>query len=429
MSRPLRIGLAGLGTVGQGALSILQNEALLLAARCGRPLQVTAVSVRDPKKKRGVKLNGIRVERDALALATAKDVDVVVEMIGGHEGVAKKLIETAIKHKKHVVTANKALLAHHGQKLAEAAEAAGVALTFEAAVAGGIPIIDALRSGLAANRITRVAGILNGTSNYILTTMQTKRADFKGVLKEAQKLGYAEADPSFDVDGIDAGHKISILAALAFGTRPDFKSVHIEGIRRVTLLDIDYAASFGYNIKLLGIATFENGKLLQRVHPCLVPADSSLGVIDGSFNAVQVDGNAVGGVVFKGRGAGAGPTGSAIVADILAIARGETHAPFTVAAKKLKQAKAAPLAAHQGSYYLRLSLKDEPGVLAEFTREFARQGISVNSITQRGLIEGHSAQVVVITHETNEAAVAKAAASIGKLKVSVEPPVVLRIEN
>lgn len=428
MSKPLRIGIAGLGTVGAGTVNLLRENAATIEARAGTKLQIVAVSMRDPKKKRPVKLDGIRVVKDALELADAKDIDIIVEVIGGDKGVAKNLIERAIKNGKHVVTANKALIAHHGQKLAEAAEAKGVVLAFEAAVAGGIPIIAALRSGLAANKITRIAGILNGTCNYILTTMTRDKRDFKDVLADAQKLGYAEADPSFDVDGIDAAHKTSILAALAFGTQPNFKDVHIEGIRRITLRDIEYAASFGYTIKLLGISTMEGGKLLQRVHPCLVANGSPLAVIDGSFNAVQVEGNAVGRVVFEGRGAGAGPTASAVVADLIAIARGDRYAPFNVKAKQLKKASAGSLDAHSGCYYLRLSLKDEPGVLAEFTRAFAAQKISVHSITQRAVIADHSAQVIVITHETNEAAVKRAANAIAKLPVSVEPPVVLRIE-
>ena len=428
MSQPLRIGIAGLGTVGAGTVQVLRENAALIAARAGVALQVVAVSMRDPTKPRDVSLEGIRIERDAVALADAADIDIIVEVIGGQEGVAKTLIERAIANGKHVVTANKALIAHHGLALAQAAEAKGVVLAFEAAVAGGIPIIGALREGLAANCITRVAGILNGTCNYILTTMAAERRDFAEVLADAQKLGYAEADPSFDVDGIDAAHKTSILAALAFGTQPAFAQMHIEGIRRITLRDIDYAASFGYTIKLLGIASMQNGKLLQRVHPCLVPNGSPLAVIPGSFNAVQVEGNAVGRVVFEGRGAGAGPTASAVVADLIAIARGDRYAPFTVKAEALRAAPAAALDAHTGCYYLRLSLKDEPGVLAEFTRAFAAESISVHSITQRAVIAEHSAQVIVITHETNEAAVQRAAATIAKLPVSVEPPVVLRIE-
>ena len=387
------------------------------------------MSLRDPAKKRVGDLTGIRVEQNALALADSPDVDVVVELIGGTEGVALELITRALKNGKHVVTANKALLAHHGKLLAELAEKHGVVLAFEAAVAGGIPIIAALRQGLAANRITRVAGILNGTCNYILTTMQNEGRDFPPTLLEAQQLGYAEAEPSLDIDGIDTAHKVALLAALAFGVWPDFERIHVDGIRHISLADIEAAATFGYRIKLLGVATMEDGKLLQRVHPCLVPAHSPLGVIDGPFNAVQVEGDAVGRVVFEGRGAGGGPTGSAVVADIMSIARGDTYAPFTMATEHLAHASAASLDAHRGCYYLRLSLKDEPGALAEFTRIFAQESVSVHSITQRTVTADHSAQVIVITHETNEAAIARAATQIGKLMINVAAPVVLRIES
>lgn len=428
MSTPLRIGIAGLGTVGVGTIAILQQNAQQIAARCGRVIEVVAASARDLSKKRDVSLEGIRIEEDARALATAPDVDLVVELIGGEAGVAKQLVEQAIANGKHVVTANKALVAHHGLALAQAAEAKGVVLAFEAAVAGGIPIIAGLRQGLSANTIRQVSGILNGTCNFILTTMANEKRDYGDVFAEAQKLGYVEADPALDIDGIDAAHKVSILAALAFGTAPDFAAVHAEGIRRISLLDIETAANFGYAIKLLGLASFADGKLSQRVQPCLVPLSSPLAAVHGSFNAVQVEGDAVGRVVFEGRGAGGGPTGSAVVSDIISIARGDTFPPFTVPAAVLKKAPVADAGAHRGRYYLRLSLKDEPGVLAEFTRAFAEAGISVHSITQQALTD-HSAQVIVITHETNEAAVAKAASAITQLPVSVEAPVVLRIET
>ena len=429
MSGALRVGMAGLGTVGQGAFSILRSNAAQIAARVGRPVEVVAVALRDAKKKREIDLGGVRVVRDTLALASDPQVDVVAELIGGHEGVARALVEQSIANKKHVVTANKALLAHHGNALAAAAESQQVVLAFEAAVAGGIPIISALRDGLAANRILRVAGVLNGTCNYILSRMQEEQLDFPVVMEEAKALGFLEADPSLDIDGIDAAHKVAILAALAFGTKIDFARVHTEGIRSISLLDIEYAKTFGYRIKLLGIATMHEGALLQRVHPCLVPASSPLGMLNGPFNAVEVEGNACGRMVFEGRGAGAGPTGSAVVSDLMSIARGDRYPPFTIKTSALAQSTPAALEAHKGRYYLRLSLKDEPGVLAEFTRAFANEKISVHSITQRGIIADHSAQVVVVTHETDEASVARASAAITKLNVSVAPAVVLRIES
>lgn len=428
MSAPLRIALAGLGTVGAGTLNLLHTNGALIAARTGRAMTVTAVSMRDALKKRACDHGGIRVEADALKLADAADVDVVVELIGGHDGVAKQLVERALTNGKHVVTANKALIAHHGAALAALAEARGVTLAFEAAVAGGIPVIAALRGGLAANRIARVAGILNGTCNYILTTMEREQRDFADVLADAQKLGYAEAEPSLDVDGYDAAHKLAVLAALAFGVEPDVSQVHIEGIRRIGITDIAFAASFGYRIKLLGVAALEDGKLLQRVHPCLVPLTAPLAQVDGAFNAVQVEGDAVGRVVLEGRGAGGGPTASAVVSDLIAIARGDRYAAFTVAAQALQPAQAAPLEAHRGCYYLRLTLRDAPGALADITREFAAQHVSVHSITQRAIEADHSAQVIVITHEAGEAAVNRAASQIDTLAISLAAPVVLRIE-
>ena len=429
MNSTIRIGIAGLGTVGQGVIQILRGNAEMIAARCGKTIEVVAASARDLSKKRDVSLDGIRIVPDALALASDPKIDVVVELIGGHEGVAKTLVETAIANGKAVVTANKALLAHHGVALASAAENKSVALAFEAAVAGGIPIIAALRQGLAANRISRVSGILNGTCNYILTTMSKQRRDYSDVLAEASALGYLEADPSLDIDGIDAAHKVSILASLAFGTAIDFSHVHAEGIRRVTLADIDYAASFGYVIKLLGVATMENGKLLQQVAPCLVPVSAPLAAVDGPFNAVQVEGDAVGRVVFEGRGAGGGPTGSAVVSDLMSIARGDKFPPFIVKIAAQQKSIPADIALHKGSYYLRLTLKDEPGVLAEITKQFAAEKISVNSITQRTLSANHSAQVIVITHDATEAAIRRATQAIEQLSISMQAPVVLRIES
>ena len=288
MSNPLRIAIAGLGTVGAGTLNILQTNAALLAARGGRAIEVVAVSMRDASKKRDVKLDGIRVEKDARALANASDVDVVVEAIGGDEGIAREVVEAALNNKKHVVTANKALIAKHGLALAALAEKQGVVLAFEAAVAGGIPIIARCAAALRPTKFCALRASSTAPAIIFLTTMQKEQRDFADVLADAQKLGYAEADPSFDVDGIDTAHKVAILTSLAFGTAPNVSTIHIEGIRRISIADIEYAASFGYRIKLLGIATMEDGKLLQRVHPCLVPANSPLGVIDGRLTRCRL---------------------------------------------------------------------------------------------------------------------------------------------
>lgn len=429
MTQPLRIAIAGLGTVGVGAANILQQHAGMIAARAGRPIAITAVSMRDMHKKRDCDLSGIDVVADAASLATREDVDVVVELIGGHEGTARHTVEAALTAGKHVVSANKALIAHHGVALARLAELHGVTLAFEAAVAGGIPIIAALRSGLAANRVQKVSGILNGTCNYILSRMYHEQLQAEDVMSEAARLGYLEADPSLDLDGIDAAHKIAILASLAFGTQVNLATVKAEGIRNVTLRDVRYADEFGYRVKLLGVAEYGEHGLAQSVHPALVAKGSPLAAVDSSFNAVQIEGDAVGTVMFEGRGAGAGPTGSAVVADIIAIARGDRYPAFTIATAQLTSASVADAATQQACYYVRLSLKDEPGVLAEFTRVFASKKISVRAITQREIAEDGSAQVVVLTHLTNAGAMKEAFTEISKLACCTAAPVMMRMEG
>ncbi|MEE8548529.1 MAG: homoserine dehydrogenase, partial [Alphaproteobacteria bacterium] len=311
MNTPLHIAVAGLGTVGAGTLKLLQTHGEMLRQRCGRAIVVSAVSARDKGRDRGVDLDGMEWHDDAAAMAAQSGADVVVELIGGADGVAKAVCEAAIASGKHVVTANKALLAHHGTALALAAEAKGVSLGFEAAVAGGVPIIKALREGLAANGLSRIYGILNGTCNYILTTMRETGAKFEAVLADAQELGYAEADPSFDIDGIDAAHKLAILTSVAFGCEVNFPAVHIEGIRDISSLDIRFAGELGYKIKLLGIARLTGSGVEQRVHPCLVPLAAPIAHVEGVFNAVVAEGDFVDTTVYQGRGAGAGPTASA----------------------------------------------------------------------------------------------------------------------
>jgi homoserine dehydrogenase len=308
LNAPLRIAIAGLGTVGAGTLQLLQRQAEPLAVRAGRPLAVVAASARDRGRDRGADLSAARWYDDAAALAADPGIDVVVELIGGADGIGRQVVETALAHKKHVVTANKALMAEHGTALAAKAEAAGVALAFEAAVAGGIPIIKTLREGLAGNRLSRVYGILNGTTNYILTTMRETGRDFAEVLAEAQKLGYAEADPSFDIDGVDASHKLAILASVAFGRPVDLAGVYCEGIRHVSRLDIEFAEELGYRIKLLGIARLTDHGLEQRVHPCMVRRETPIAAVEGVFNGIVAEGDFVGQLMLEGRGAGAGPT-------------------------------------------------------------------------------------------------------------------------
>jgi homoserine dehydrogenase len=428
MTRPLSIALAGLGTVGAGVLRLLRDNADLSTARAGRGLAVTAVSARDRGRDRGVPLGGLRWYDDPVALAADPQVDVVVELIGGADGPARALVQAAIAAGKPVVTANKAMIALHGAELAAAAERAGVALAFEAAVAGGIPVIKALREGFAANRITRVAGILNGTCNYILTVMRERGREFAEVLAEAQKLGYAEADPSFDIDGIDTAHKLAILAGLAFGGPVAFDAVHVEGIRSVSALDIGYAGELGYRIKLLGIARRTEGGIEARVHPCMVPVGAPIAGVDGVFNAVVAEGDFAGKLMLEGRGAGAGPTASAVVADLIDIARGRATPVWGAASDALANSPTVPMGAHVGAYYLRLMVVDRPGVIAEVTAVLRDHGVSLESMLQRGRSPGEAVPVVLVTHETEEAAMRRALARIAALDSVVEQPTLIRIE-
>ncbi len=430
MGNPLRLGIAGLGTVGAGVLCLLEEQQALLRQRCGRALQVTAVSARERNKNRGVNLApGVNWHADAIALAKAGNVDVVVELIGGAEGAARQVVEAALDAGKHVVTANKALLALHGSSLAARAEKAGGALCYEAAVGGGIPVIKAIREGLAANRFERVYGILNGTCNYILTKMEDTGADFDQVLSEAQELGYAEADPGFDVDGIDTAHKLTILASLAYGTHVDFSGVFIEGIRRIGALDIQFAREFGYRIKLLGLARRTAHGVEQRVHPCMAPIGSPIAEVGGVTNAVVAVGNYAGQNVFEGPGAGAGPTASSVIADIVDIARGQILPPFAAPFSQLERASVSPMELHQGAYYVRLSVLDQPGVMAGITAIMAEHGVSIDSIIQRARAPGAEVPVVMITHETEEARMNRVLTQLASLKQVLEPPVRIRIEK
>jgi homoserine dehydrogenase len=428
MSKPLSVAVAGLGTVGTGVLKLLAGNADIVAARAGRPVVVGAVSARDRKRDRGVKLDGLRWYDDPVALAKDPGTDVVVELIGGSDGPARALVEAALAAGKPVVTANKALLAVHGAAIAELAEARGVPLAFEAAVAGGIPAIKGLREGLAANRIRRVAGILNGTCNYILTVMREEQREFAEVLAEAQKLGYAEADPSFDIDGIDAAHKLAILAALAFGRPVNFAAVHVEGIRAITALDILLAGELGYRIKLLGIAARTAGGISTRVHPCMVPLAAPIARVDGVFNAVVAEGDHVGRVMLEGRGAGAGPTASAVVADLIDLARGRVTPVWGATGGALDSVPAEPMDRHVGAYYLRLMVVDRPGVIADVTGILRDQAISLESMLQRGRAPGEAVPVVLTTHDCEEAAMRAAITRIAALDAVLEAPAMIRIE-
>lgn len=427
MTEPFRIGLAGLGTVGAGVIGILERHGAALAAKAGRPVGIAAVSARNRGLERGVDLAPYEWEDDPAALARRADIDCVIEVIGGSDGPAKALVEQALGAGKHVITANKALIAHHGQALAELAEARGVALAFEAGVAAGIPILKALGEGLAANRISRVIGVLNGTCNFILTEMEARQADYPGVLAEAQAHGYAEADPSFDVGGTDAAHKLAILAALAFGTRIDFDGVVTEGIDRITLADIRTARDMGYSIKLLGVAQMHERGLEQRVRPCMAAGASLIGALGGVTNAVAVEGDFIGKCSFIGPGAGAGPTASAILGDVLDCARGVVRPAFARPASELAAAPRLEHSAEHSPYYLRFMLEDRPGALARVASTLAEQDVSIHRMRQYG--SGHPVPVVIETHDARRDAIDAAVAAIAALPVSREPPVAIRIEQ
>lgn len=427
---PLKVGIAGLGVVGAGVVRLLDQQAGMLAARAGRPIKVVAVSARDKRKKRDMPKGTWRWYADALDLVKDPEVEVVVELIGGADGKARMLVEAALKAGKGVVTANKAMLAMHGAKIAAMAEAKDAPLAFEAAVAGGIPILKALREGLVGNRVERITGILNGTCNYILTEMRQTGRDFGVVLKEAQQLGYAEADPSFDVDGIDAAHKLAVLTSLTFNTQVDFKAVHVEGIRHVSAVDIAFAKEFGYRIKLLAIARRTPRGIEQRVHPCMVPADTPIAHVDGVFNAVAAEGDYVGRMMFEGRGAGSNPTASAVVADLADLAAGRRLHAFGVPAVKLQPLKAASMADYIGRYYIRLIVRDQPGVLADVSAVLRDEKISIESLVQRGRSEAENQPVAVmlISHEAREADMARAMKKIAKLRSVLQAPALIRIE-
>ena len=400
---PLRVALAGIGVVGGGVVRLLEANRELIARRAGRPIEIVAVSARDRHKDRGVDLSPYRWEDDMDAIVAADDVDVVVEMIGGADGSALTLARHALGAGKALVTANKAMIAHHGLDLAKLAEAKDTPLKYEAAVAGGIPVIKAIREGASANEIARVYGILNGTCNYILTQMERNGASFADALAAAQAEGYAEADPSFDVDGIDAAHKLSILAALCFGTRLDIGAVTADGIRGLIAADIREAEALGHRVRLIGMAerdSAENGGgLYQHVQPCLVPADHPLAYVPGALNAVVAEGNFVGRLFFEGAGAGAGPTASAIVADIIDIARDEYGPAFAMPVDSLDAAPAADAGARVGKHYVRLIVEDRIGVLAEIAAAMRDAGVSIESLIQRGSEDGEGVVIVLVTHE------------------------------
>jgi homoserine dehydrogenase len=429
MSNELKIGIAGLGNVGVGVVKILARQGELLSRRSGTKLTISAVSARNRNADRGIDITPYEWCDDAIDLARRDDVDVVIELIGGEDGPARALVETALSNGKHVVTANKALIARHGESLAKLAESKGLALNYEAAVAGGIPIIKALREGLAANQFSRVYGILNGTCNYILTEMEETGRDFDDVLVEAQQLGYAEADPAFDVDGVDAAHKLAILTSVAYGCPVNFDAIHVEGIREISAIDIAYAAKLGYRIKLLGLTSKGENGIEQRVHPCLVPQKTPIAKVDGVFNAVVADGDFVDRTVFEGRGAGEGPTASAVLADIVDIARGTILPTFSIPVDEMKSQPTASMLDHFGAYYMRLNVLDVAGVIADISAILRDEEVSIESLLQQGRKPGEAVPVVLITHECREASMMRVVDAIEALEVTQERPRLIRMEN
>ena len=441
MSEPLKLGIAGLGTVGIGVLNLLDDNAEVLRRRCSRPLQVTAVSARDRNRDRGVDLGNVHWFDDCVELAGSPDIDIFVELIGGEDGPAKQAVEAALKAGHHVVTANKALLAAHGTELARLAEANGAALNYEAAIAGGIPIVKTMRESFAGNRAEMIYGILNGTCNYILTHMEREGREFADVLKDAQELGYAEADPTFDVGGFDAAHKLAILTSLAFGTEVNFEAIYIEGIDKITATDIQIAGELGYRIKLLGVALETETGIEQRVHPTLVPVNSPIAQVDGVFNAVAVEGDFLGSLMIEGKGAGAGPTASSVVADVVDIARGVVLPPLGRPSDQLKPYERARMRAHHGGYYVALDVRDRPGAFAAIAQRMAEQNISLKSIVQRGAeidveigqksgTDGAETRLVVlITHDTLEKSIRDALAKIEADGDITQAPRMIRIEQ
>jgi homoserine dehydrogenase len=432
----LGVGLIGLGTIGTGVVKLLQRNAAVIRERLGTALRLVRIADLDTERDRGVDLAGIRFDADAEALIDDPSVSIVIELIGGYDA-ALRLIRRALERGKPIVTANKALLALHGHEIFEAARTRGVDVAFEASVGGGIPILRSLREGLSANRIRSVHGIVNGTTNYVLSEMEHTGEPFETVLRRAQEFGYAEADPSFDVDGVDAAHKLTLLAAMAFGAELTFKEVPTEGIRHIEPLDIVAAREFGYRIKPLAIAKIHDGERIEvRVHPTMIPASSLLASVDGAMNAIAVHGDAVGPTLFYGAGAGELPTASAVVADLMELARGVRRgeggrvAPLSYVSEALRPRPIVPLGELYSRYYLRFTALDRPGVLSHIAGELGQDRISIESVIQKGRGHGgESVPIVVMTHPASEAAVRRALERIDGLRDVTAPSRLLRIEE
>lgn len=435
MAEALRIGIAGLGTVGASVARVLRDKSAELTRQCGREIVVTAVSARDRSRDRGVDLGAAQWFEDPVEMAEKADIDVFVELIGGDEGPARACVRAALDAGRHVVTANKALLAKHGVALAEIAEKKGVLLNYEAAVAGGIPVIKTMREAMAGNSVNRVFGILNGTCNYILTRMEAEGLTFEACLADAQRLGYAEADPTFDIEGNDTAHKLAILTSLAFGTKIAADAIYLEGISNITQADIRAAGELGYRIKLLGVAQRTESGIEQRVHPTMVPTASVIAQVHGVTNAVAIETDILGELLLSGPGAGGNATASAVVGDIADIAKsrpGFQHGPvFGYPAKELKPYKKAQMRSHAGGYFIRLTVHDRTGVFAAIAKRMADNDISLESIVQHADGSDGTAQktVILVTHETTESAVRKAVDGITKDGHLTDKAQVIRIER
>ena len=433
--KPIQVGLLGIGTVGSGVFNVLQRNQDEISRRAGRGIEIAMVADLDVERAKSVVGSKVQVVNDARAVIANPDIDIVIELIGGY-GVAKALVLEAIAAGKHVVTANKALLAVHGTEIFAAASAKGVMVAFEAAVAGGIPIIKALREGLTANRIQWIAGIINGTTNFILSEMRDKGLSFAEVLAEAQRLGYAEADPTFDIEGIDAAHKATLMASIAFGVPVQFDKAYVEGISKLDGVDIKYAEQLGYRIKLLGIARRRDSGIELRVHPTLIPEKRLIANVEGAMNAVLVQGDAVGATLYYGKGAGAEPTASAVIADLVDVTRLHTADPehrvphLAFQPDQITELPVLPIDEVETSYYLRLRVLDKPGVLADITRILADQSISIDAMLQREPEEGESqTDIIILTHLTIEKNMVAAIAKIEGLDSVTGKVTRLRLEN
>jgi len=432
--KEIRVGMLGFGTVGSGVVKLLRENLPVIRGKLGAGLVLKRIAVRDTGKARGVAVESGVLTDDFESVIIDPDISIIVELIGGYSP-AREYVLAAIEHGKHVVTANKALLALHGEEIYATAARRGVEVRYEAAVGGGIPVLSAIKGNMAANRFRTVLGILNGTCNYILTRMTREGADFAEVLKNAQALGYAEADPTFDIEGVDTAHKLCLLLTLCFGTRVDFKDIHIRGIGAVSALDIEFAARFGYGIKLLATGKLDGDQVEARVEPTMVPVEDPLAGIDGVFNAIRVSGDYAGTVLFSGRGAGMEPTASAVVGDIMAIARnilvdvGRRIAPLGFLDEEIVRLPVKPVGETVSKFYLRFSVPDRPGMLARIAGSLGENGVSIRSVIQTARKDGLPVPVVIVTHEARQMDVSKSLDTIEALRITSENVRLLRIED